>query len=51
MKIEISEEQQKQLLAIISAAQIRGSEAPAILSLAKAIQTPVVDAEVVEKNG
>ena len=49
MKIEISEEQQKQLLAIISAAQIRGSEAPMVMSLARAIQTPTVDLKTVEE--
>jgi hypothetical protein len=40
-KIVLSEEQVKQLLAIISAAQIRGADAPAIMELAKALQTPI----------
>ena len=39
MLIEISVEQQKLLIAIISAAQIRGADAPAIIDLAKAVQT------------
>ena len=40
MKIELSTDQQKQLITIIANAQIRGADASAILELAKAIQTP-----------
>tara|TARA_Y100000310_G_scaffold162432_1_gene162398 strand:+ start:30 stop:179 length:150 start_codon:yes stop_codon:yes gene_type:complete len=44
-KYELSDEQQKQLLAIISAAQVRGSDAPAIVNLAKALQSPLKEEE------
>ena len=41
MKVELSDTQIKQLITIIANSQIRGSDASAILELAKAIQTPV----------
>ena len=40
MKIELSENQVKQLINIIANCQIRGNEASALLDLARAIQTP-----------
>lgn len=42
-KYELSDEQVKQLINIISAAQIRGADAPAVLKLAQALQQPLVD--------
>lgn len=41
MKFELNEQQQKTVLSIIANAQIMGKDAPAILDLAKALQTPV----------
>ena len=41
MKVELSDTQIKQLITIISNAQIRGADAGAILELARALNTPV----------
>ena len=40
MLIEVTPEQQKILMAIISQSQIRGADAPAIVELMKVVQTP-----------
>lgn len=50
MKIEITPQQQKALLNIISQAQIKGSEAGFVLELAQAITTPVDDNPKTDKE-
>tara|TARA_Y100000310_G_C20431815_1_gene691842 strand:- start:589 stop:765 length:177 start_codon:yes stop_codon:yes gene_type:complete len=39
----LTDEQVKALVAILSAAQIRGSDAPTVMNLAKALQSPLVE--------
>ena len=45
-KYELSDDQVKQLLAIIASAQIRGNDAPVIIQLVQALQKPVVETEL-----
>ena len=50
MKYELSKEQVTGLLAIISNADIKGKDAPVILSLAQALQNPVKEEKKKEKE-
>jgi len=50
MKIEISEGQQKQLLAIISNANIKVAEGPAVMVLTRAVQTPAAELKTIEEK-
>ncbi|MHA1853870.1 MAG: hypothetical protein ACTSUF_10260 [Candidatus Heimdallarchaeaceae archaeon] len=42
-KYELTDQQVKQLLIIISNANVRGSDAPAIMSLTNALKKPLIE--------
>lgn len=49
-KYELSDAQVKQLMTIIANATVRGSDAPAILQLSRALQTPIKEVKKDEKK-